>query len=99
MVYKIDDSREIIFIELSSIEETTDFFNLKNTIIEKLDESKYDVVVDLKNVNYVDSMCLGVLISIQKKVLEYGGSFVIKTLSADLKKLLQANKVKNILEI
>lgn len=64
-----------------------------------ISEHKADILVDCKELRYIDSTGLGVLVSILKKVKEYGGTMYIKNLKPYLFKIFDVTGLTNVFEI
>ena len=58
-----------------------------------------DVVLDAKNLNYIDSTGLGVLVSILKEVKAYGGKIIIKHLKPYIAKIFTITGLDNVFSL
>lgn len=71
----------------------------RNTMNEAIDQNKADVSIDCGQLRYIDSTGLGVLVSILKKVKEYGGTMRILKLKPYLFKIFDVTGLTNVFEI
>lgn len=60
---------------------------LKEKLHEIITKQSGDIVMDCKDLKYIDSTGLGVLISVLKRVKEYDGNIVIKNLKPYIHKI------------
>ena len=80
-------------LDLNSVNE------LKRVMDEAISTNKTDVSVDCAELRYIDSTGLGVLVSILKKVKEYGGKMQILELKPYLFKIFDVTGLTNVFEI
>lgn len=73
--------------------------NLKEILLDLLSHSDARVVVDMKNVSYMDSTGLGVFISALKKCQEKGSSFKIINLQERVYRLFDITGLKEVMTI
>lgn len=73
--------------------------SFKNALDEAIGEHKADVSIDCGELRYIDSTGLGVLVSILKKVKEYGGTMRITKLKPYLFKIFDVTGLTNVFEI
>jgi len=59
------------------------------TLREALDQGTTNIIMDLQEVEMVDALGLGVLIAAHNTLHEYGGSFIVVNVCADILRLLQ----------
>lgn len=62
---------------------------LKNALFGLTDGSNSSVVVDMKEVNYMDSSGIGALVAGQKKMKAHNGSFALMNISDDVLNILK----------
>ncbi|MDX1567694.1 MAG: STAS domain-containing protein [Longimicrobiales bacterium] len=72
---------------------------LKQKVLEELEEGARKVVVDFTNTGYIDSSGLGVLVSLSKKIREQGGELRLAGLNEDLRTLFELTKLDTLFEI
>ena len=80
-------------LDLNSVNE------FKRVMDEAISANKTDVSVDCRELRYIDSTGLGVLVSILKKVKEYGGKMQILELKPYLFKIFDVTGLTNVFEI
>lgn len=62
---------------------------------EEVEQGNYNLVIDLKNINFISSTCLGIIVSQNKRVTEQGGKLIVSGLSREVNEifdLLNLNK-------
>ena len=72
---------------------------LKSTLIGKLKEKKSRIELDLKNIKFMDSTGISVLISSLKESRINGNKFVITNVQQDVYKLFELMKLDKIFDI
>lgn len=80
-------------IDINTSPEVKKSFN--QTIAQKKDK----VVINLKNVNYVDSSGLATLVEILKNLRAYGGKLKLTNLSAKVRGLFEITKLDKLFDI
>lgn len=72
---------------------------LKQKVLEELEDGARKVVVDFTHTGYIDSSGLGVLVSLSKKIREQGGELRLAGLNEDLRTLFELTKLDTLFEI
>ena len=75
-----------------SISGEVDLYNvseLKKALFSVTDGSYSSVVVDLKDVNYMDSSGIGALVAVQKKMRPHNGKFALMNIHDDVLNILK----------
>ena len=72
---------------------------LKQKVLEELENGARKVVVDFTKTGYIDSSGLGVLVSLSKKIREQGGELRLAGLNEDLRTLFELTKLDPLFEI
>lgn len=72
---------------------------LRESLIGYIEKGHKTFVVDLGNVDYIDSSGLGTLVAIQKRALQNGGSVIIKNLKGLVKDLFELTRLTKVFEI
>jgi anti-sigma B factor antagonist len=62
---------------------------LKSKLLDLLKQRKGDIQIDCKDLKYIDSTGLGVLISALRHVKDYGGSITIRNLKPYIQKIFR----------
>ena len=60
---------------------------LKEALTKLIEQQKYNIIIDLEKVRYIDSTGLGVLIGTLKKVREHNGTICIICTNPQIKKI------------
>ena len=72
---------------------------LKQKVLDKLENGARKFLIDFENTGYIDSSGLGVLVSLSKKIREQGGELRLANLNEDLKTLFELTKLDTLFHI
>ncbi len=72
---------------------------LKQKVLDELEEGERRFVIDFSNTGYIDSSGLGVLVSLSKKIREQGGELRLASLNEDLRTLFELTKLDTLFTI
>lgn len=72
---------------------------LKQKVLEALEEGERKLLVDFSNTGYIDSSGLGALVSLSKKIRESGGELKLAGLNEDLMSLFELTKLDTLFTI
>ncbi len=72
---------------------------LKQKVLEELEDGARKFVVDFDQTGYIDSSGLGVLVSLSKKIREQGGELRLAGLNEDLRTLFELTKLDTLFKI
>lgn len=72
---------------------------LKDAVQHVLDRGERKLLIDFSKTGYIDSSGLGALVSISKKVREYGGELRLAGLNEDLRSLFELTKLDTLFSI
>ena len=72
---------------------------LKTSLLNLLDQNKGDIKIDCKDLKYIDSTGLGVLISALRKVKDYNGEIIIKNLKPYIYKIFSITGLDKVFAI
>lgn len=72
---------------------------LEKEVLEAIEKGVRNVVLDLAGCGYIDSHGLGVLVSLDKKLKEKGGTLKHTHLNADLRTLMELTGLDEVLTI
>ena len=72
---------------------------LKQAVLEALENGESKFVVDFEQTGYIDSSGLGVLVSVSKKIREAGGDLRLSGLNEDLRMLFELTKLDTLFRI
>lgn len=89
-------------VVIFDIEGEIDLYNspeLKETIKKMIDSQKYNIVVNLAKVSYIDSSGIGALISSLSNLKKYQGGLKIINLTGSVKKVFELTKLTSFFEI
>ena len=72
---------------------------LKQRVLDELDNGARDFAIDFSRTGYIDSSGLGVLVSLSKKIREQGGELRLASLNEDLRTLFELTKLDTLFQI
>lgn len=72
---------------------------LKQRVLEELENGDRKFVIDFSNTGYIDSSGLGVLVSLSKKIREQSGELRLASLNEDLRTLFELTKLDTLFRI
>lgn len=72
---------------------------LKQKVLEALEQGERKLLVDFSNTGYIDSSGLGALVSLSKKIRESGGELKLAGLNEDLMTLFELTKLDTLFTI
>lgn len=98
MTYKVTEENNIATVYLNG-EIDMDVTEKAKEVIMPLIEAKKEVHLNLKDVEYMDSSGISVLIESHQKALEKGTKLVIKDVSKSVLKVIMMAKLEQILNL
>lgn len=72
---------------------------LREKLLEYTQSGHRYFIVDMKDVDYIDSSGLGVLVAIQKRTLQNGGNVIIKGLQGTVRELFEMTRLTKVFDI
>ena len=94
--------REKESIIILDIQGEIDLYNapeIKDTIQKLIEGQKYNIIINLEKVSYIDSSGIGALISSLSNLKKYQGSLKIINVYASVKKVFELTKLTSFFEI
>ncbi|HEY3374991.1 MAG TPA: STAS domain-containing protein [Candidatus Aquicultor sp.] len=86
------ESKEVNGIGIIILEGEVDVYTapkLKSRLIDLVDEGKYDIIIDLQKVEFMDSSGLGVLVGGLKRVKSHQGSIALVCTQENILKIFR----------
>lgn len=100
MQYSFKVEREVLVVEINEKRATVDFSaELKEDLIQKIEEGHNNVVVDLSGTEFVDSSFLGTLVAGLKKATMKSGDLKIVGLQAPVRAMFELTRLYRIFDI
>lgn len=99
MKVSIAHDNQVVVVGLSGSLDVSVQKELKDKLIDASQSKETDLVVDFSGVEFIDSSCLGVLVSLAKKLREQKGDIKISRLSSDVKSIFQITRLDRVFEI
>jgi len=76
-----------------------DAAKLRASLIDYISQGHTTIVINLSDVDYIDSAGMGTLVAIHKRALQNGGSVIIKGLKGLVKELFELTRLTFVFEI
>lgn len=73
--------------------------DLKKEITKLIEEGQNNIIIDLENVNYMDSSGLGVLVALLKELKKIGGELKLINLPVSVKKIFDLTRLTKFFDI
>ena len=99
MIQEITVTDNHVVVNLSGSIYVEEAAQIRESLIGYIEKGHKTFVVDLGNVDYIDSSGLGTLVAIQKLALQNGGSVIIKNLKGLVKDLFELTRLTKVFEI
>ena len=99
MIQEITVTDNHVVVNLSGSIYVEEAAQIRESLIGYIEKGNKTFVVDLGNVDYIDSSGLGTLVGIQKRALQNGGSVIIKNLKGLVKDLFELTRLTKVFEI
>jgi anti-sigma B factor antagonist len=99
MSFEVSKNGEVTLIEVEGQLIVGNRQELKQQVLEQLEDGDQKFVIDFANTGYIDSSGLGVLVSLSKKIREQGGELRLSSLNDDLRTLFELTKLDTLFRI
>lgn len=99
MIQEIVKKDQATIIRLQGALEIGKQEKLKDDLLKHILPGNPKVVLDFKGVDFIDSACLGSLISISKKLKEKGGDIRIAALQEEVRSIFQITRLDKVFRI
>ena len=94
--------REVSGVTLFDIIGEIDLYNapdIKDLIKKNIEQQKYNIIINLEKVSYIDSSGIGALISSLSNLKKYQGALKIINVHGSVRKVFELTKLTNFFEI
>jgi len=88
-----------VFIELEGKIYVEDAAFLREKLLSYIAQGKKDFLITMSKVTYIDSSGLGVLVAIQKRVLEQGGEVKLQGLVGPVREIFSLTRLDRVFTI
>lgn len=99
MIQEITVIDNNVLVSLSGSIYVEEAAQIRESLISYIEKGHKTFLIDLSEVDYIDSSGLGTLVAIQKRALQNGGSVVIKGLKGLVKDLFELTRLTKVFEI
>jgi anti-sigma B factor antagonist len=99
MAFQVHKSGDVTLVDVDGQLIVGNRQELKQRVLEELEQGERKFVVDFSNTGYIDSSGLGVLVSLSKKIRELGGELRLSSLNEDLRTLFELTKLDTLFKI
>jgi anti-sigma B factor antagonist len=95
---KPDENPDVSVISVKGYVDTTTSTDLEESLKRLLGKGRYDIVIDLGDVNYISSAGWGIFISEIKEIRENGGDLKLAAMIGDVYEVFELLEFQTILE-
>jgi anti-sigma B factor antagonist len=99
MAFEVNREGDVVVIDVDGQLIVGNRQELKQMILDQVEEGERKFLVDFTRTGYIDSSGLGVLVSLSKKIREKGGELRLSTLNEDLRTLFELTKLDTLFRI
>ena len=99
MIHSVNKSEQFTLIKLRGTLEIGKQAKLKEDLLKQIYPGSSKVILDFKAVEFIDSACLGILISLTRKLREQGGDMCLANLQEDVHSIFQITRLDKIFKI
>lgn len=99
MTFSVKRHDDIVVIDVQGQLIVGNRQELKQKVLDELEEGTKKFLIDFSETGYIDSSGLGVLVSLSKKIREHGGELRLADLNDDLKTLFELTKLDTLFQI
>jgi anti-sigma B factor antagonist len=92
-------SGEIVILDITGEIDLYNAPEIKDIINKMIEDQKYNVIINLEKVSYIDSSGIGALISSLSNLKKYQGGLKIINVYASVKKVFELTKLTSFFEI
>ena len=90
---------EVVILDISGEIDLYNAPEIKDIVNKLIDQKRYNVIINLKEVTYIDSSGIGALISSLSNLKKYQGGLKIINVFASVKKVFELTKLTSFFEI
>ena len=99
MGFQVEKINDVLVVDVEGQLIVGNRQELKQKLLEELQNGQLKFVVDFEKTGYIDSSGLGVLVSLSKKIREQGGELRLANLNEDLRTLFELTKLDTLFHI
>lgn len=93
------ESADIVVLDISGEIDLYNAPEIKDTINQLIEDQKYNVIINLEKVSYIDSSGIGALISSLSSLKKYQGGLKIINVYVSVRKVFELTKLTSFFEI
>lgn len=99
MIVGIDKKHDVAIVKLTGSLDVSLQKKFKDKLIEVAETEELDIVLDFEKVTFIDSSCLGSLVSFAKSLRERNGDIKLANPSPDVRSIFQITRLDRVFEI
>lgn len=99
MTISLEEKKGRLVLHLGGEIDVYNAYELRNEIDKAIEKKHYHLIMDLKNVSYIDSSGLGVLVSAVKSLISHQGSLKLVELNEKIRSLTKLTGLEKFFEI
>ncbi len=92
-------TKDCSLIKLNGEMYTEDAAQLRQELMECVARGNKQLVIDMHELNYIDSLGIAALISVNKSVINQGGGITLTGLHGTINELFEITKLKNLFTV
>lgn len=99
MIATVNKQNDVVVVEFEGSLDVSLQQKLKDKLDDCVRDHGRDMVLDFNSVSFIDSSCLGVLVSCARRLREKKGDIKLSRLSDDVRSIFQITRLDKIFEI
>ena len=99
MTISREERNDLLILHIEGEIDVYNAYELRNEINQAIEKKYFDLIIDLKNVSYIDSSGLGVLVSGVKSLMNNQGSLKLVDLNEKIRSLTKLTGLEKFFEI
>lgn len=99
MIETVQNKDNVLLLALGGTLDVGKQAYLKEELVKKIPSESTHLVLDFKKVDFIDSACLGALISIARRLRSKGGDVRLASLHDEVKSIFQITRLDKVFKI
>ncbi len=99
MISEVKKQNDVAIVTLNGSLDVSHQKMLKDKLVSASDIQDNDIVLDFSKVTFIDSSCLGTLVSLAKTLREKKGDIKLSNLSDDVRSIFQITRLDRVFDI
>ena len=99
MIGQVKKTGRVTLLSLEGSFELGKEAKLKEALLQHMSMAEAEIVLNLKDVDFIDSACLGALISVARRVRSSGGDIRLAQLNPEVASIFQITRLDKVFQI